>query len=81
MIHCMDYLTFISQIDIFNLYTCYLQLEEISGKYPLQQSWETAGNSALYGRLPSQSDGFFQPLERNSSMDMGYVPVSPHGRQ
>ncbi|XP_034673716.1 agamous-like MADS-box protein MADS2 isoform X3 [Vitis riparia] len=48
------------------------KLEESNGKHPLQQSWEVAGNSALYSRLPAQSEGFFQPLERNSTLEMGY---------
>ncbi|KAJ9677234.1 hypothetical protein PVL29_022307 [Vitis rotundifolia] len=48
------------------------KLEESNGKYPLQQSWEAAGNNALYSRLPAQSEGFFQPLERNSTLEMGY---------
>nr|CAN77788.1 hypothetical protein VITISV_023234 [Vitis vinifera] len=48
------------------------KLEESNGKHPLQQSWEAAGNSALYSRLPAQSEGFFQPLERNSTLEMGY---------
>ncbi|RVW35473.1 MADS-box protein EJ2 [Vitis vinifera] len=52
------------------------KLEESNGKHPLQQSWEAAGNSALYSRLPAQSEGFFQPLERNSTLEMA-VPFTP----
>ncbi|XVF54456.1 hypothetical protein PTKIN_Ptkin05aG0181500 [Pterospermum kingtungense] len=51
------------------------KLEEFSLQVPLRLAWENGGQNIAYNRLPAQSQGFFQPLEANSSLQIGYNPV------
>ncbi|XVF08898.1 hypothetical protein REPUB_Repub07fG0044200 [Reevesia pubescens] len=51
------------------------KLEEFSAQVPLRLAWETEGSNIPYNRLPTQSQAFFQPLEANSSLQIGYNPV------
>ncbi|XP_022769483.1 MADS-box protein EJ2-like [Durio zibethinus] len=51
------------------------KLEELSAQVPLRLAWEIGGTNAPYNQLPAQSEGFFQPLGGNSSLQIGYNPV------
>ncbi|KAK9278491.1 hypothetical protein L1049_028057 [Liquidambar formosana] len=51
------------------------KLEESIEKIPFQLSWEAGGQSIPYARLHAQSEGFFQPLGCNSTLQIGYNPV------
>lgn len=58
------------------------KLEEIYAENHLHQSWGAAGGggggeqSSTYSQQHSQSQGFFQPLECSSGLQIGYNPVS-----
>ncbi|XVE54667.1 hypothetical protein DITRI_Ditri03aG0100600 [Diplodiscus trichospermus] len=51
------------------------KLEEISAPVPLSLAWENGGTNIPYNHLPAQSEGFFQPLGVNPSLQIGYNPV------
>nr|QGP72146.1 MADS-box protein SEP4 [Betula platyphylla] len=51
--------------------------EESDAQIPFRLAWEAGGQSIQYGRLPPQSEGFFQPLGVNSTLQIGYNPVGP----
>ncbi|XP_028052192.1 MADS-box protein EJ2-like [Camellia sinensis] len=51
------------------------KLEETTAENPLQLSWEAGGQTMHYNRFPAQSEGFFQPLGLNSTLQMGYNPM------
>nr|ADC79693.1 SEPALLATA1-like protein [Akebia trifoliata] len=53
------------------------KLDENSTEIPnLQLSWDASGGQNMaYGRQNLPSDGFFQPLECNSTLQIGYNPV------
>ncbi|KAF5957727.1 hypothetical protein HYC85_004952 [Camellia sinensis] len=54
-----------------------MKLEE-STMEPLQLSWEAGEQSIPYNnQIPSRSEGFYQPLRLNSSLQIGYNPVGP----
>ncbi|XP_010257958.1 PREDICTED: developmental protein SEPALLATA 1 [Nelumbo nucifera] len=53
------------------------KLDESSSENPLRLTWEAGGQNISYSRQPSQSEGFFQPLEGNSTLQIGYNPVGP----
>lgn len=55
----------------FSLY----QFEETSAQVPFRLAWDQAGvqNMAYNTRLPGHSEGFFQPLGANSTINMGYL--------
>jgi len=51
--------------------TCW-QLEEINSRNHYRQSWEAGDQSMQYGGPQnSQSQGFFQPLECNPTLQIG----------
>ena len=50
-----------------------LQLDESHAQIPLRQAWEAGGQSIQYSQLPPQSEGFFQPLGGNPTLQMGYL--------
>ncbi|KAI5665758.1 hypothetical protein M9H77_15611 [Catharanthus roseus] len=52
------------------------KLEEIYTENHLHQAWGGAEQSSTYSQQHSQSQGFFQPLECSSSLQMGYNPAS-----
>ncbi|KAF6140076.1 hypothetical protein GIB67_001817 [Kingdonia uniflora] len=47
------------------------KLEE-SPEKSLRMSWEAGGQNVLYNRQSSQTERFFQPLECNSNLRIGY---------
>ncbi|KAJ0104804.1 hypothetical protein Patl1_18939 [Pistacia atlantica] len=51
------------------------KFEESSAQIPLRLAWDQNGeqNMTYNTRLPSQSEGFFQPLGANSNIHMGYL--------
>ncbi|XP_021285782.1 MADS-box protein CMB1-like [Herrania umbratica] len=51
------------------------KLEELSAQPPLRLAWEAGGPNIPYNRLPPHSEGFFQLLGGNSSLQIGYNPV------
>ncbi|RVW98050.1 Developmental protein SEPALLATA 2 [Vitis vinifera] len=51
------------------------KLDEISVKNHLQLSWESGEQSMPYGHQQAQSQGFFQPLECNPTLQIGYNPA------
>ncbi|XP_058080465.1 agamous-like MADS-box protein MADS2 [Magnolia sinica] len=52
------------------------KLEESGRENLLQLSWDTgAQNMSSYNRQPSHSEGFFQPLDCQPTLQMGYHPV------
>nr|ADR83588.1 Sepallata 1-like protein [Platanus x hispanica] len=53
------------------------KLDESSTENPLRLSWEAGGQNIPYNRQPAQSEGFFQALECNSTLQIGYNPVGP----
>ncbi|KAL7192286.1 hypothetical protein ACSBR2_024179 [Camellia fascicularis] len=54
-----------------------MKLEE-STMEPLQLSWEAGEQSIPYNnQIPARSEGFYQPLRLNSSLQIGYNPVGP----
>ncbi|XP_044477297.1 agamous-like MADS-box protein MADS2 isoform X1 [Mangifera indica] len=54
------------------------KFEETSAQVPFRLAWDQAGvqNMAYNTRLPAQSEGFFQPLGANSTINMGYNPMA-----
>nr|AAQ72498.1 MADS-box protein 12 [Petunia x hybrida] len=53
------------------------KLEEIYAENSLQQSWGGGEQSVTYGHQHNaQSQGFFQPLECNSTLQIGYNPIT-----
>lgn len=61
----------------FNINSCpesfLSQYEESDAQIPFRLEWEAGGQSIQYGRLPPQSEGFFQPLSGNSTLQIGYL--------
>ncbi|OAY31153.1 agamous-like MADS-box protein MADS2 [Manihot esculenta] len=51
------------------------RLEEGSGQVPLRLAWEGGGQTIPYSRLAVHSEGLFQPLGGNSTLQIGYNPV------
>ncbi|GLT44090.1 hypothetical protein SLA2020_180060 [Shorea laevis] len=51
------------------------KLEDAWAQVPLRLAWEAGGQNVQYGRPPPQSEGFFQPLGGNSTLQIGYNPV------
>ncbi|OIT31695.1 PREDICTED: developmental protein SEPALLATA 1-like [Nicotiana attenuata] len=52
------------------------KLEEIYAENNLQQSWGGGEQSGAYSQQHPQTQGFFQPLECNSTLQIGYDPAS-----
>ncbi|CAN4079503.1 unnamed protein product [Withania somnifera] len=53
------------------------KMEEIYAENNLQQPWGGGEQSLTYGQQQhAQSQGFFQPLECNSSLQIGYDPIT-----
>ncbi|KAJ8567154.1 hypothetical protein K7X08_019362 [Anisodus acutangulus] len=53
------------------------KLEDIYAENNLQQSWGGGEQSLTYGQQQhAQSQGFFQPLECNSTLQIGYDPIT-----
>ncbi|KAK4567960.1 hypothetical protein RGQ29_003648 [Quercus rubra] len=50
--------------------------ESNNAQVPFRQAWEAGGQSIQYSQLPPQSEGFFQPLGGNSTLQIGYNPVA-----
>lgn len=50
--------------------------ENNNAQVPLRQAWEAGGQSIQYSQLPPQSEGFFQPLGGNSTLQIGYNPIA-----
>ena len=48
-----------------------LQLDEISSRNNLRQSWEGGEQSMSYGPQNAQSQRFFQPLDCNPTLQIG----------
>uniref|UniRef100_A0A5B7BQS5 Putative agamous-like protein 3 n=1 Tax=Davidia involucrata TaxID=16924 RepID=A0A5B7BQS5_DAVIN len=44
----------------------------------LQSSWEAGENNIHYRRQPAQSELFFEPLECNNTLQIGYNPVAQY---
>ncbi|XP_012080419.1 agamous-like MADS-box protein MADS2 isoform X2 [Jatropha curcas] len=55
------------------------KLEESSAQIPLRLAWDVGGHNIPYSRLPPQSDGFFQHLGSNSTLQIGYNHVGAEG--
>ncbi|GKU95117.1 hypothetical protein SLEP1_g8517 [Rubroshorea leprosula] len=52
------------------------KLEESCSQVPLRPAWEAGGAQNIpYSRLPPQSEGYFQPLGGNSTLQIGYNPI------
>ncbi|KAK9271540.1 hypothetical protein L1049_001900 [Liquidambar formosana] len=51
------------------------KLDEINAKNHLRLSWEGGEQSIPYGQQQAQSQGIFQPLECNPTLQIGYNPV------
>ncbi|KAB1211427.1 Developmental protein SEPALLATA 1 [Morella rubra] len=51
-----------------------IKLDEISGRNHLRQQWEGGEPSITYGSHNAQSQGFFQPLDCNPTLQIGYNP-------
>ncbi|XP_016466966.1 agamous-like MADS-box protein MADS2 isoform X2 [Nicotiana tabacum] len=52
------------------------KLEEIYAENNLQQPWGGGEQSITYGQQHAQSQGFFQPLDCNSILQIGYDPIT-----
>ncbi|XP_068654288.1 agamous-like MADS-box protein MADS2 isoform X2 [Aristolochia californica] len=50
------------------------QLEECGAESRLQLSWENNGQTIPYDREPAQSESFFQPLQCDYTLQIGYRP-------
>ncbi|XP_054784368.1 agamous-like MADS-box protein MADS2 isoform X2 [Prosopis cineraria] len=48
------------------------KLEEINSRNNYRQSWEDGDQSMPYGSLDANSQGFFQPLDCNPTLQIGY---------
>nr|ADC79694.1 SEPALLATA1-like protein [Akebia trifoliata] len=53
------------------------KLDERSTENPYTLSWEAGGQNIPYSHQPAQSEGFFQPLQCNSMLQIGYNTGSP----
>ncbi|KAK2986287.1 hypothetical protein RJ640_021856 [Escallonia rubra] len=51
------------------------KLDEIYAENHLQRSWVGGEQSTSYGHNQAQSQGFFQPLDCNSNLQIGFNPV------
>nr|AOC50674.1 SEPALLATA [Bocconia frutescens] len=51
------------------------KLEENNAEKTLQLSWEAGGQNIPYSRLTAQSEGFFQPFDCNSTLQIGFNGV------
>ncbi|XP_059641950.1 agamous-like MADS-box protein MADS2 [Cornus florida] len=51
------------------------KLEENTVEMPLRLSWESGAQTIPYNPHPAQSEGFFQPLGLNSTLQIGYNPL------
>ncbi|KAJ4972561.1 hypothetical protein NE237_005735 [Protea cynaroides] len=51
--------------------------ESINAENSFRMTWETSGANIQYNRQPPQSEGFFQPLECNSTPQIGYNSAGP----
>ncbi|KAK6928072.1 Transcription factor, K-box [Dillenia turbinata] len=52
------------------------KLDEFGPENHIQQSWEGNEQSFQFGQEHPQSQGFFQPLECNPTLQIGYNPVA-----
>ncbi|KAI9112913.1 hypothetical protein K1719_016027 [Acacia pycnantha] len=52
--------------------TLTMKLEEISSRNNYRQSWEGGNQSMPYGSQSANSQGFFQPLDCNPTLQIGY---------
>nr|GMC59492.1 developmental protein SEPALLATA 1-like isoform X2 [Ipomoea batatas] len=60
-----------------SMYMCDLQLEEFYVENNLQQPWGPGEQSGAYSQQhPDQTHGFFQPLECDSTLHIGFNPVA-----
>ncbi|XP_022771830.1 developmental protein SEPALLATA 1-like isoform X4 [Durio zibethinus] len=53
-----------------------IKLNEISARNQFQASWEGGEQSVTYSNQQTQSQGLFQPLECNPTLQIGYDPVA-----
>ncbi|XP_061366859.1 agamous-like MADS-box protein MADS2 isoform X2 [Gastrolobium bilobum] len=53
-----------------------MKLEEINSRNQYRQSWEAGDQSMPYGAQHAHSQGFFQPLECNPTLQIGYNTVA-----
>ncbi|XVE78579.1 hypothetical protein DITRI_Ditri13aG0157300 [Diplodiscus trichospermus] len=53
-----------------------IKLEEISARNQFQASWEGGEQSVTFSNQQAQSQGLFQPLECNPTLQIGYNPVA-----
>ncbi|KAK6255877.1 hypothetical protein SCA6_017182 [Theobroma cacao] len=53
-----------------------IKLDEISARNQFRASWEGGEQSVPYGNQQAQSQGLFQPLECNPTLQIGYNPVA-----
>ncbi|XP_042498358.1 agamous-like MADS-box protein MADS2 isoform X2 [Macadamia integrifolia] len=53
------------------------RFDESNAENPLREAWEAGGANIHYNRQSSHSEGFFQPLECNSTLLIGYNPNGP----
>lgn len=51
------------------------KIEEMGMENPNQISWESGGECISYNRQPPTSQGFFQPLDCDPTLHIGYHPV------
>ncbi|XP_027357790.1 developmental protein SEPALLATA 1 isoform X2 [Abrus precatorius] len=51
-----------------------MKLEEINSRNQYRQTWEAGDQSMPYGTQNAHSQGFFQPLECNPTLQIGYNP-------
>ncbi|XP_027074279.1 agamous-like MADS-box protein MADS2 isoform X4 [Coffea arabica] len=66
-----------TQVMLDQLSDLQTKLEEIYAENHLHQSWGGGGEqSSTYSQQHSQSQGFFQPLECSSGLQIGYNPAS-----
>eukprot|EP00262_Sarcandra_glabra_P008886 TRINITY_DN22821_c0_g1_i1.p1 TRINITY_DN22821_c0_g1~~TRINITY_DN22821_c0_g1_i1.p1 ORF type:complete len:179 (+),score=31.17 TRINITY_DN22821_c0_g1_i1:400-936(+) len=54
-----------------------IKLDEASAENNLQLSWEAGGQDISYGHERAQTEGFFQPLQCDSTLQIGYHQVCP----
>ncbi|XP_021905358.1 developmental protein SEPALLATA 1-like, partial [Carica papaya] len=52
-----------------------IKLDEISARNHLRVAWEGSEQNVSYGHQHAQSQGLFQPLECNPTLQIGYNPV------
>ncbi|XWS36851.1 hypothetical protein CRYUN_Cryun20dG0121200 [Craigia yunnanensis] len=53
-----------------------IKLDEISTRNQFQASWEAGEQSVSFSNQQTQSQGLFQPLECNPTLQIGYNPVA-----